>query len=134
MSAPRVLVAAESGCPEAALAHGAALAGREGAMVLMAVLVVPHAQPLEAVLDRSVAEACACLDRGERLAAGVARFDTRLVRARSLAEAVLDVLAAEPFDTLVLEAPRGGPRNGHRAQIEHLLERAPATVVLVRPG
>lgn len=47
---------------------------------------------------------------------------------------MLDALAAEPYDVLVLETGRGGPRNGARAQIETVLERAGPTVVLVRPG
>jgi hypothetical protein len=134
MSAPRILVATEQHCPAAALRHAAALAGRDGEVVLASVLVVPHAQPLEATLDRAVAGACAVLDAGERAAAGAMSFDTRLVRARSFAEGVLETMAAEHFDVLVLEAPRGGSGNGMRGQFETLMERAEATVVLVRPG
>jgi hypothetical protein len=130
----RVLVATEHDCPCAALAHAAALAGSEGEVVLASVLVVPLAQPLEASLDRAVSDACATLDEGERTTAGVGSFDTRLLRARSFSEGVLDALAAEPYDVLVLEAVRGGPLNGARAQIETVLERAEPTVVLVRPG
>ena len=87
-------------------------------------LVVPHAQPLEAALDLAVADACAVLDAGERAAAGARLFDTRLLRARSFAEGVLEALAAEHFDVLVLEAPRGGLRNGVRGQFDTLMERA----------
>lgn len=133
MSGPRILVATEHHCPEAALRHAAALAGRDGEVVLASVLVVPHAQPLEATLDRAVSGACAVLDAGEKAAAGAPLFDTRLVRARSFSEGVLDVMAAEHFDVLVLEVARG-LRNGMRTQVDALMERAGATVVLVRPG
>lgn len=134
MSGPRVLVATDHGCPVTALRHAAALAGRDGEVVLASVLVVPHSQPLEATLDRAVTDACAVLDAGERAAAGAPVFDTRLLRARSFAEGVLDAMAAEHFDVLVLEAARAGLRNGMRTQVETLMERAGATVVLVRPG
>lgn len=134
MSGTRVLVATDQRCPAAALAHASALAGRDGEVVLASVLVVPHAQPMEATLDLAVADACAVLDAGERAATGAPVFDTRLVRARSFSEGVLETMAAEHFDVLVLEAARGGLRNGMRAQVEALMERVEATVVLVRPG
>lgn len=133
MSGCRVLVATGNHCPKAALVHAAALAGDDGEVVLASVLVVPHAQPLEASLDRAVADACAVLDEGERAASGAAVFDTRVLRARSFSEGVLDALSAEPFDVLVLEGGLGGLRNGMRAQVEALMERAGGTVVLVRP-
>lgn len=134
MSAPRVLVATDHHCPTAALRHASAIAGHDGEVVLATVLVVPHAQPLEANLDLAVAEACAVLDEGERAASGAGLFDTRMLRARSFSEGVLDALGAEHFDVLVLEAAGGGLRNGTRAQVEALMERAEGTVVLVRPG
>ena len=133
MSARRVLVATESRCPRAALEHAAAFAGRDGEIVLASVLVVPHAQPLDASLDRTVADACAVLDEAERWVPPGSPFDTRLLRARSFAEAVLDTMEAERFDVLVLQVSRGGLRNGMRAQVEVLMERVDATVVLVRP-
>lgn len=99
--------------------------------MLAAVLVVPHAQPIDAALDRAVTGACAVLDAAERM---VPLHDTRLVRARSFSEGVLDALAAERFDTLVLEVAPAGLRNGLRAQVQAIMERADATVVLVRPA
>jgi hypothetical protein len=132
VSGRRILVATDHHCPRAALEHAAALAGDDGEVVLASVLVVPLAQPLEATLDRAVADACAVLDEGERATAGAASFDTRMLRARSFAEGVLDALGAEHFDVLVLESTRGGLRNGMRAQVEAVMERADGTVVLVR--
>ncbi len=41
---------------------------------------------------------------------------------------------SERVDVLVLETGQGGPRNGMRAQVDTLMERARATVVLVRPA
>lgn len=134
MSAPRVLVATDGRCPAVALRHAAALAGPDGEVVLACVMVVPHAQPLEAALDRAVADACAVLDAGERAAAAAASFDTRLLRGRSFAEVVLAAMEDERFDALVVQVDHGGLRNGMRAQVDTLLERAGATVVIVRPA
>lgn len=126
----RVLVASDGPCPEAALRHASALAAGEGEVLLAAVVVVPHAVPLEAAPEGAVASACAMLDRGERLARAPA-VDTRLVRARSFAEGVLAIMDREPVDALVVEMPAAG-RAGTRAQLEVLMERAPAEFVLVR--
>jgi len=133
----RVLVAAgHQRCPRAALDHAQALAGPKGEVVLVSVLVVPVTQPLDAVLERRVDEACGVLDDGERSVGGShAAFDTRLVRARSFVKGVLEIMASERFDALVVEGGREQLANGETgAQIEALLERAPATVVLVRPA
>ncbi len=107
------------------------LAGAAGEVVLASVIVVPHAQPLDAVLDGAAAGAGAVLDAGERAARGAAAFDTRLLRARSFAEGVLTALARERFDMLVLKISRE-PNDGMRTQVEALLERATPPVVLVR--
>lgn len=129
----RILVATEGRCPKMALEHAAAFASAGGEVVLASVLVVPHAQPLDATLDRAVVDACAVLDEAERRVPGTVPFDSRLLRARSFAEAVLSALSAEHFDVLVLQINLAGMRNGMRAQVETLLERADATVVIVRP-
>lgn len=84
--------------------------------MLAAVVVVPHAVPLEAAPEGAVASACAMLDRGERLADAGA-VDTRMLRARSFSEGVLTAMAAERFDALVVQLP-GPARNGTRAQLE----------------
>jgi hypothetical protein len=130
----KVLVATGiKGCPEATLRHAMALAGREGEVVLASVLVVPLAQTLDASLNRAVEAACDVLERGERVAASADHFDTRLVRARSFSAGVLETLEQEPFDIVVLEAPPASRRNGQQAELEAVMERAPATVVVVRP-
>ncbi len=133
MSRRRVLVATDRVFPAAALESAVSLAGAEGEVVLASVVVVPHAQPLDASLGRAVADACAVLDAGERSATGVSVFDTRLLRSRSFSEGVLSVTDTEAFDVLVMQIGRV-PRNGMRAQLETLLERADPTVVLVRPA
>jgi hypothetical protein len=133
MSGARVLVASQRGCPEAALRHAAAFAGRDGEVVLASVVVVPLGQPLGAALGRAIEDACAALDAGERAAAGARSFDTRLVRGRSFADAVVGLAREERFDVIVLEDGPASPRNGDRAQIEAVIRRAPATVVLMRP-
>lgn len=127
----RVLVPSELECPEEAIAHAAALAGAEGEVVLASVTVVPHSEPLDsggppAWDARPGAE-------GEGVA-GVAAVGTRRLRGRSFSEAVLDAVAAEHYDAIVIQAGRETPCNGGKAQIDAVLERAAPTVVLVRPG
>lgn len=134
MRGSRVLVASRRGCPTAALGHAASLAGRDGEVVLASVLEVPMGQPLGASLGRAVDDACAALDAGEREVAGARAFDTRLLRGRSFSEAVLDAARSERFDAIVLETGSDSPCNDDRAQIAAVMERAPGTVVLVRPA
>jgi hypothetical protein len=129
----RVLVATDhERCPRTALSYARDLAGAQGEVVLAAVLVVPLAQPLDAALERGVSSACGVLDEAERTT-GDGGFDTRIVRARSLADGVLGTLAGEPFDLVLLEKARDTPLDGWGAQIATLLEKAQTTVVLVRP-
>jgi nucleotide-binding universal stress UspA family protein len=131
---PRVLVATDHHhSPTVALKQAAALAGPRGEVVLAAVLVVPMAQPLGASLEGAAAAACEVLERAEREFDG--SFDTRLVRVRSFAEGVLQLLDGEPFDLLVLERRRGAsPGDTQAAQIEAILERARVTVTVVLPA
>ena len=130
----RVLVATDHHhSPTVALKQAAALAGPRGEVVLAAVLVVPMAQPLGASLEGAAAAACEVLERAEREFDG--SFDTRLVRVRSFAEGVLQLLDGEPFDLLVLERRRGAsPGDTQAAQIEAILERARVTVTVVLPA
>jgi nucleotide-binding universal stress UspA family protein len=129
---PRILVATDhKRVPCAALKLARAVAGQRGEIVLATVLVVPVTQPLEANLDRSVDRACSVLEQAEDLGEG--ELDTRLVRARSFAKGVLETLAAEPFDFVMLEREPGPARNGTLAQLEALVEKAGPTVVVVRP-
>ena len=53
MSRRRVLVATDRAFPAAALESAVSLAGAEGEVVLASVVVVPHAQPLDASLEPS---------------------------------------------------------------------------------
>ncbi len=130
----RILVATlKERPPSTALALAGELAAEGGEVVLAAVLVVPHSQPLEAALDRAVAAACEMLDEAERAAApSAAGFDTRLVRARSFAEGVLETLAAERFDLLVLERGLGATLDGAASQVAALFEKAGPAVMIVR--
>ena len=132
----RVLVATDhERRPDTALAAAGDLAGAGGEVVLAAVLVVPHAQPLDAALDRAVASACGMLDEAERASAlPPGAFDTRLVRARSFAEGVLETLGAEPFDAVLVEKRGGAAILDGAAQVHAILEKARPVVMLVRPA
>ncbi len=137
MSGPRrVLVATDhERRPDTALEAAAGLAGPGGEVVLAAVLVVPHSQPLDAALDRAVASACAMLDEADRASAlPPDAFDTRLVRARSFAEGVLETLAAERFAAVLVEKRDGAATHDGAAQIHAILEKARPVVMLVRPA
>ena len=132
----RVLVATDhERRPDTALRAAADLAGDGGEVVLAAVLVVPHSQPLDAALDRAVSSACGMLDDAERASAlPPGAFDTRLVRARSFAEGVLETLAAERFEAVLVEKRGGAPTLDGAAQIHAILEKARPVVMLVRPA
>ena len=121
----------ELDCPSEALAHAAALAGTDCEVVLASVTIVPHSEPLDP-------GGAPVPDGGwgpdAQTVAGVATVGTRRLRARSFSEAVLDAVAAERYDAIVIQAVRETPCNGAKAQIEAVLERAAPTVVLVRPG
>jgi hypothetical protein len=135
VSRRRVLVAtAKERRPRTALRLAGDLAGPDGDVVLAAVLVVPHSLPLEAALDRPVTAACEMLDEAEREAPGTGTFDTRLVRARSFAEGVLETLDAERFDLVLMERGMGPPIDGAVAQITALMEKAAPAVMIVRPA
>jgi len=132
----RVLVATDQPhCPITALEHAAAVAGEGGEVVLASVVVIPVTQPLDANLEGSITRACEVLEDAEDAArARGGAFDTRLVRARSFAKGVLQTLAGEPFDMLVLERARDQLRNGAAGQTQALFEKADTTVVVVRPA
>src|SRR5262245_19055349 len=117
---PRILVATDhKRVPCAALDLARAVAGERGEIVLASVLVVPVTQPLEANLELTVDRACSVLEEAEDLGG---RLDTRLVRARSFAKGVLELLAAELFDFVVLERERGPARDGTMAHLEALVQ------------
>ena len=65
-----------------------------------------------------------CSTRASGPARGAAVFDTRLLRARSFAEGVLDALDGRALRRAGAEDRPASPRNGMRAQVETLLERA----------
>jgi hypothetical protein len=137
MSSPlRVLVATgHTRCPVTALRLASALAGKRGEVVLVAILVVPLAQRLDASLASAVARACEVLEQGERELAGAHLRDTRLVRARSLSDGLLETLASERFDLAMIERLREGGHGDREAlaQLATVLERAPVAVAVVRP-
>ena len=77
------------------------------------------------------------LDEAERASAACAgAFDTRLVRARSFAEGVLETLDAERFDVLLVEkrARRRHRRRRRGPDSLPILEKAAPVVMLVRPA
>jgi hypothetical protein len=130
-----VLVATGKRCPSAALELATDLAGERGEVVLAAILVVPLALPMDASLAEAVTLVCEVLDQGERELADAHERDTRLVRARSFSEGVLETLAAERFDLLLIERLKNGrDRSEANAQIATILEKAPVTVLIARPS
>jgi hypothetical protein len=124
----RVLVATDHRrCPLAALEHAGAMAG-DGEVVLAAILVVPVTEAIDAPLGGAEARA------GEVLAEAGDAVESRVVRSRSFARGVLDAASDDAFDALVIEHDGTGAGPSGADQVATILERAAATVVLVRPG
>ena len=85
----------------------------------------PSTAPWRRLRDARRGRAC------EDASAGA--FDTRLVRARSFAEGMLETLDAERFDLLLVEKRDGAVADDGAAQIASSEKAAPA-VMLVRPA
>jgi hypothetical protein len=110
------------------------MCGPDGEVVLAVIMVIPVTQPIDAALGRGVEEACGVLEAGERLLSPAScGHDTRLVRARSLAQGILNTLAAERFDLVVLQGDREAV-NGGAAQVQNVLDRSDVSVVIVHPA
>jgi nucleotide-binding universal stress UspA family protein len=112
------------------------LAKAENAAIMPAFLArVPRNLPLEAPLPAACAVGMPLLEAIEQGASaeGV-EVDARVARGRTYRDALHHLVEQERFDRVVISAT-DSPRNGlSSADLEWLLERVPAEVMILRPA
>ncbi|HTP23033.1 MAG TPA: universal stress protein [Solirubrobacteraceae bacterium] len=112
------------------------LAKAENATIMPAFLArVPRTLPLEAPLPAACAVGMPLLEAIEQGAGsqGV-QVDARVVRGRTYRDALRHLVEQERFDRIIVSAT-DSPRNGLTSgDIEWLLERVPAEVMILRPA
>lgn len=112
------------------------LARAEGATLMPAYLAqVPKSLPLECSIPNEAARAMSMLEAIEQRATaqGVA-VDARIERGRSYRHALARLLASETFDRVVVSATATGASGLSGDDLVWLLEKAPAEVMILRPG
>lgn len=112
------------------------LAKAEDATIMPAFLArVPRQLPLDASLPATCTEGMPLLEAIEQRAAsqGIA-VDARVARGRTYRDALRHLLDEERFDRIIVSATNSG-RNGLSADdLEWLLQKVPAEVMILRPA
>jgi nucleotide-binding universal stress UspA family protein len=112
------------------------LARAEGATLMPAYLAeVPKSLPLECPIPREAEKAMSMLEAIEQraVAKGVP-VDARIERGRTYRHALARLLGEEEFDRVVVSAGATGSHGLSGDDLVWLLERAPAEVMILRPG
>lgn len=112
------------------------LARAEGATLMPAYLAaVPKSLPLDCPIPREAEQAMAMLEAIEQraVAKGVP-VDARIERGRTYRHALARLLSEESFDRVVVSAGATGTHGLSGDDLVWLLERAPAEVMILRPG
>ena len=96
---------------------------------------VPLHLPLDAALGRECELALPLLEAVEHAAAdaGVA-VESRIERGRTYRHALLELIAHERYDQIVVAAAPEGAAGFAAADVAWLLHRAPGEIVVLRPG
>jgi nucleotide-binding universal stress UspA family protein len=112
------------------------LARAEGATLMPAYLAtVPMQLPLECAIPAEAAKAMPMLEAIEqRAAAQRVPVDARIERGRSYRHALERLLEQETFDRVVASATSTGTAGFSGDDLVWLLEKAPAEVLILRPG
>lgn len=112
------------------------LARAEHATLMPAYLAaVPKRLPLECPLPAEAAKAMPMLEAIEqRAAAQGVRVDSRIERGRSYRHALERLLGREAFDRVVVPATAQEARGFSGEDLVWMLEKAPAEVMILRPG
>ena len=107
----------------------------EATLVVAYLAPVPLHLPLDAALTRECELALPLLEAVEQraAAAGVA-VDSRIERGRDHRHGLLELIAHEPFDRIVVAASPEGAAGFTAADVAWMLRRAPGEIVVVRPG
>jgi nucleotide-binding universal stress UspA family protein len=112
------------------------LAKAENATLMPAVLAtVPRTLPLDAPLPVQCSDAMPLLEAIEQRAEaqGVA-VDARVAQGRTYRDALKRLLDEEPFDRIIVSATNHGHNGLSADDLEWMLERAPAEVLILRPA
>ncbi len=112
------------------------LSRAEGATLMPAYLAqVPKSLPLDCPIPKEAGQAMAMLEAIEQQAAakGVP-VDARIERGRTYRHALARLLSEEDFDRVVVSAGATGTQGLSGEDLVWLLERAPAEVMILRPG
>jgi len=112
------------------------LARAEEATLMPAYLAeVPKQLPLECAIPGEAAKAMPMLEAIEQRATGQGvPVDARIERGRSYRHALRRLLARESFDRVVVSATATGAAGLSGDDLVWLLEKAPAEVLILRPG
>ena len=112
------------------------LARAEGATLMPAYLAaVPKQLPLDCAIPAEAAKAMPMLEAIEqRATAQAVPVDSRIERGRSYRHALQRLLEREEFDRVVVSATATGGAGLSGDDLVWLLEKAPAEVVILRPG
>jgi nucleotide-binding universal stress UspA family protein len=112
------------------------LAHAEGATLMPAYLAeVPKQLPLDCSIPAEAAKAMPMLEAIEQRATGQGvAVDARIERGRSYRHALQRLLGRESFDRVVVSATATGAAGLSGDDLVWLLERAPAEVLILRPG
>jgi nucleotide-binding universal stress UspA family protein len=112
------------------------LSRAEGATLMPAYLAqVPKSLPLDCPIPKEAGRAMAMLEAIEQRAAGKGvPVDARIERGRTYRHALARLLAEEDFDRVVVSAGATGTQGLSGDDLVWLLERAPAEVMILRPG
>jgi len=106
-----------------------------GTLVACYLAPVPLHLPLDAALGRECELALPLLEAVEQAAAsaGVA-VESRIERGRTYRHALLELIAHERYDQIVVAAAPEGAAGFAAADVAWLLHRAPGEIVVLRPG
>ncbi len=112
------------------------LARAEGATLMPAYLAqVPKSLPLDCAIPNEAAKAMSMLEAIEqRATARDVPVDARIERGRSYRHALARLLQSETFDRVVVSATATGSAGLSGDDLVWLLEKAPAEVMILRPG
>lgn len=112
------------------------LARAEGATLMPAYLAqVPKSLPLDCAIPKEADSAMAMLEAIEqRASAQHVPVDARIERGRSYRHALARLLHDETFDRVVVSATATGASGFTGDDLVWLLEKAPAEVLILRPG
>ncbi len=111
------------------------LAGAEDATLVPAYLAtVPLSLPLDFPIQRECETAFPLLEAIEQRGARAdIRIDSRIERGRSYRDALRRILAEERFDRVIISATANEHESFSSEDIDWLLRRAPAEVLILRP-